>query len=649
MKSFAINQHGKIVLPSHFFPRLDFSELNSIDQLAAVVKRDFDDKSPDGAELLRRIEAGTYSNRYELLRDLSLHLFWVNRFSITMYEKRPVAWRHVPKRRDDIFMPILKPWQDGQRKIAGIKAEYDRLPAAWDSGAEYRIFAPLFDVLSNRRHQATELPAIKPTVPEILENPDNLTFHISLYDPDYPTFSYEQILDCHEEVPELESLRRWSMVLWNQYPWHREHIRLIEVGKLRPDDVVAVFYPRSREVLQFIQRIKRPREPDRAFSSPVPQAKRFCDAIQPTSVRTSFAVQPLIRGLAAVKGEVTCTNEDLIRNAAYNWSPMSARDITDKTGIDCRRYTARSLEDISLEAAHRALQQAGCDPREVGAVIFCSCTSTRLIPSVATWLSGQLGIFQTRASFDLVAACAGMIYGLSECVRMLQEVHRPVLLVCAEKFSDKIGSVRPSRMIFGDGAAAMVIAPAPAGCASDVEVLQTYASGPFNEVNSIIWPNPAFDNSITVYGPDVQSLVSRYLRQMMEELQGMRDPNDPARSLMEKIDLVVPHQANRTMVTKLAVASGIPAEKLYFNIDKVGNTSAASIAMAMCDAVYDRVIQRPAWIFTPAFGAGAVAGYAVMRIDPKIVAPEAQPEHAPAARMPDQQTSLEDVQTAFAG
>ena len=117
---------------------------------------------------------------------------------------------------------------------------------------------------------------------------------------------------------------------------------------------------------------------------------------------------------------------------------------------------------------------------------------------------------------------------------------------------------------------------------------------------------------------------------------------------METIDLVVPHQANRTMVRQLAVASGIPAEKLYFNIEKVGNTSAASIAIAICDAVYEQVISRPARIFTPAFGAGAVAGYAVMRIDPNVVAREQQSEHASVSRAPGEGTSLEDVRAAFA-
>ena len=84
-------------------------------------------------------------------------------------------------------------------------------------------------------------------------------------------------------------------------------------------------------------------------------------------------------------------------------------------------------------------------------------------------------------------------------------MNRPVLLVCGEKFSDKIGTVRPSRMIFGDGAAALVIGAGGAeGEQTDIEVLQTYAGGPVSEVNSIIWPNPEFDNNITVYGPEVR-------------------------------------------------------------------------------------------------------------------------------------------------
>jgi 3-oxoacyl-[acyl-carrier-protein] synthase III len=191
-----------------------------------------------------------------------------------------------------------------------------------------------------------------------------------------------------------------------------------------------------------------------------------------------------------------------------------------------------------------------------------------------------------------------------------------------EKFSDKIGTARPSRMIFGDGAAAMVIVPAAPGTAGDVEVVQTYASGPRSEVNSIIWPNPEFDNDITVYGPEVKSLVQRYLAQMIDELGALPDPDDPRRTLLESIELIVPHQANKTMILNVARKAGLSADQLYFNIETMGNVSAASIPIAMHDAVRDGVITRPTRVFAPGFGAGAVGGYAVMRIDPAVVADE---------------------------
>ena len=174
-------------------------------------------------------------------------------------------------------------------------------------------------------------------------------------------------------------------------------------------------------------------------------------------------------------------------------------------------------------------------------------------------------------------------------------------------------------MIFGDGAAAMVIAPAPEGAASDIEVFQTYASGPWSEVNSIIWPNPEFDNNITVYGPEVKALVTRYLKQMMGELAQLPNPNGAGGSLIDAIDLVVPHQANKTMVLTLAEAAGISGDRIFFNIEHVGNTSSASILLAVHDAVAEGRIDRPMRVFAPGFGAGAVGGYVVMRVDPAVL------------------------------
>jgi 3-oxoacyl-[acyl-carrier-protein] synthase III len=141
-----------------------------------------------------------------------------------------------------------------------------------------------------------------------------------------------------------------------------------------------------------------------------------------------------------------------------------------------------------------------------------------------------------------------------------------------------------------------------------------------SEVDSIIWPNPDFDNNITVYGPEVRVMARRYFAQMVDELRAMPHPEGGAGSYLDAVDLVVPHQANKTMVTRIAAATGVAPERLYFNIDRVGNTSSASIPLAIHDAVADGVIDRPMRIFAPGFGAGAVGGYVVMLLHPEVVA-----------------------------
>jgi 3-oxoacyl-[acyl-carrier-protein] synthase III len=641
MRPFVVNGHGRLVFPSNFSADLDFSVIETLDQLEAVVRRDFDAKAPTGTEILERVDAGEYSSRFPLLRDLAMNLVWGNRYAMTMYEKRPTRWRDLPRHRDDVFLPLLTPWEEGDRKVAAVATAWESLPPTWDAEAEDGIFASLFEIFRHKRHHATELPPLKPTVAEITSDPRNLTFCLPRHDPDHPTFRYEEILDCSEAVAELEPLHRLAMVLHNQYPWDLAGSRLDEVGNLGDDDFVVAFVPRNHEVLEFIRRV-RAGAPARPRPAPPSEARKPVTPLRPTVVREQFELMPRLESLSVVKGEHVCTNEDIVRNAAYSWSSMTAEDIEQKTGIRERRYTARRLEHISLQAAHAALQGAGRRPEEIGAVIFCSCTTTTLIPSVATWLSGQLGIYQTHASYDVIAACAGFPYGMAEAVRLLQEVERPVLVVCAEKFSDKIGTVRPSRMIFGDGAAALVVGPAEAGDAPDLEVIQGYASGPVSQVNSIIWPNPEFDNNLTVYGPEVKALVERYLEQMMGELRDL--------SLLDSIDLVVPHQANKTMVGKSATAAGLDSGDLYFNVESVGNVSAASIPIAIYDAVREGVIDRPLRVFTPAFGAGAVGGYTVLRVDPAIVVAEGSEQtDLRLSSNGNGAGTLEDVLVAFGG
>ena len=312
-------------------------------------------------------------------------------------------------------------------------------------------------------------------------------------------------------------------------------------------------------------------------------------------------------------------------------------------------YTSRGLDEMALDAATAALERSGRAPEEIGAVIFCSCTNHRSMPSMATWLSGQLGMFQTHMSADITAACAGLPYGLSEAIRLLQEVNRPVLLVCGEKFSDKIGTVRPSRMIFGDGAAAFVIAPAERGRGarhrSDADLCRR--AGQPGELDHLA--ECGVRQQHHRLRPGGQG-AGRPVPGADDHRAGGAEP-DPLgnkESAWDTVELVVPHQANKTMVIGLAEKAGLSPDLIYFNIEKAGNTSAASIPIAIADAVADGVIDQPMKIFAPGFGAGSVGGYTIMTIDPAVVVTDSKVNIKVA---PDDgqsgETGSDSVSTAF--
>src|SRR5258708_40308903 len=109
MKPFVINRHGRLVFPANFHGELDFSLLETLDHLTAVISRDFGAKAPTGTELLARIESGAYSRRLELLRDLTQNLFLVTAYSTTVFDNRSSCWRDLPKRPGDVFMPLPPP------------------------------------------------------------------------------------------------------------------------------------------------------------------------------------------------------------------------------------------------------------------------------------------------------------------------------------------------------------------------------------------------------------------------------------------------------------------------------------------------------------------------------------------------------------
>src|SRR5712691_238734 len=300
MKPFVVNRYGRIVLPFNFFPELDFSVFQTLDQFTAVIKRDFEEKAPTEAEVGARLEAGSYQGRYDVLRDVALNLFWVNRYAMTMYEKRPLRWRDVPRHRDDVFLPVFKPW-DGSELATAMEAGYRTLKPSWDEATEDKVFRILFDVFRHKLWAGAELPAIKPTVAEILANPRSLTYHLLAYDPDYPGYGQDDIIEFNHAVPELEALMRQAMVLHNQYRWDRAKTRLTAVGQLHDDDYVVVFHPRSDDVLRFIRRVKgvqrvQPRKPAPA------ESRKPVRPYQPVDVRERFTVMPRLEAVAVYKG-----------------------------------------------------------------------------------------------------------------------------------------------------------------------------------------------------------------------------------------------------------------------------------------------------------------------------------------------------------
>ena len=170
LKPFVINSHGRIVFPGNFFPELDFRVFKTLKQFAAVIRRDFGEKAPTDLEIVARVQAGEYKSRYELCRDLVLNRFWVNRYTLTMYEKRPTRWGDLPRKRDDIFLPVYKP-RDASAITTAIEAGYRALPPSWDEELEDRSFAILLNVYSNALSSGGELRPIRPTVSEALADP----------------------------------------------------------------------------------------------------------------------------------------------------------------------------------------------------------------------------------------------------------------------------------------------------------------------------------------------------------------------------------------------------------------------------------------------------------------------------------------------
>src|SRR5437016_14120376 len=250
MKPFVLDRYGRIVFPFNFLPELDFSVFDTLEEFETVIRRDFEAKAKSETQIVAGLTGNAYHERYWLLRDLTGHLFWINRYAMTMYERRPTRWRDVPRQRADVFLPRLIDVDAGP-VAAALQAGYRELPPGSHVETEDVVFGLLLDVFRSRQTAGVGIEPLNPTVAEALARPDTLVCRLLDYAPDYPGYTDDDILGYAHPVPELEALMRHAMVLHDQFRWDREQAELVSVKDLADDDVVVVLHPRNADVARF--------------------------------------------------------------------------------------------------------------------------------------------------------------------------------------------------------------------------------------------------------------------------------------------------------------------------------------------------------------------------------------------------------------
>ncbi len=291
--------------------------------------------------------------------------------------------------------------------------------------------------------------------------------------------------------------------------------------------------------------------------------------------------------------------------------------ITTRTGIRERRIAAddETATTLAVHAARDALAVAGLDPGELDLIIVGTCTPDYPLPATAVLVATELGA--TRASgFDLQAACSGFLYALASGHSFIRSgMYRNVMVIGVEVLSRFLDwTDRSTCVLFGDGAGAVLLQASdqPGGMLG----FDLFSDGTGCE--GIIMPaggsaRPASHATVDAHQHAIRMLgseVYKYATRQMGEsaLAALRD----AGLTVDDVDQFVFHQANLRIINSVQKQLNIPAEKTYVNIEKYGNTSAASVPMALVEAVAAGRIHPGDKVLMVAFGAGYTAGAALM-------------------------------------
>jgi 3-oxoacyl-[acyl-carrier-protein] synthase III len=307
------------------------------------------------------------------------------------------------------------------------------------------------------------------------------------------------------------------------------------------------------------------------------------------------------------------TNKDLekIVDTSDEW-------IRSRTGIEERRIAAdnETTSDMGVKAANRAILNAGINRNEIDLVILPTISPDYAWPATACITTSKLG-FKDVPSFDISAACSGFIYGLTVARAMVESgLYKKVLLIAAEKFSTYLDwTDRNTCVLMGDGAGAMIIGPSETSA-----IMSTYINSDGSHPEYLCQPGGGSQMPLS---QDVLDKKMNFMHMNGKEIyvnavEKMPLALDKAMQLAgvtaEQVDFTIFHQANIRIIQYIAKKFNVPDEKNIINIQKYGNTSAATIPIAFAEAYEAGRIKKGNIVAFSAFGGGLTWGGAVVRV-----------------------------------
>ena len=311
-----------------------------------------------------------------------------------------------------------------------------------------------------------------------------------------------------------------------------------------------------------------------------------------------------IIGTGSYVPEKILTNADLSRmvNTSDDW-------ITTRTGIKERRIAGKeeNTSDMATKAALKAIQQAKISPKEINLILVATATPDMLFPATACFVQKKIGA-TNAACLDISAACAGFLFGLEIAQQFItSHTHDTVLVIGAEKLTSITNwTDRNTCVLFGDGAGAAILRHR--GSAHGVISTHIGSDGQYTDI--LFMPGGGSRCPITRENIDLNLQTIHmmgkevYKRAVTAMLKAAKKALDQAGLSIEDIACVIPHQANVRIIEAIADRLGISRDKMFVNLDRYGNTSAAAVAIALDEANRSGRIKPGDYVLMVVFGGG---------------------------------------------